>query len=200
MDIKVYCRYMVSLRCKGLVSIELAKLGVRNAKVTSGLVEFKEVLTPHQIIRLNTAMAKLGIELLDVKNSGLLERAAQLIHYLITEQTAIAPADYSNYLYKELNVGEAELMTLFAEVHGVDLPHFILVHRVERVKELVLYDTLSMSKIAQLLQFGNVAELVGSFKRVTGLSPAYYKSIRQKRTRIMQRKMDMKSMNKENNK
>ena len=182
-----------------MVVSELDMLGVRNAKVTSGLVEFKEGLTPQQMVRFNAAMTKLGIEVLDAENSKVLEDASRLIHYLIADQVVIAPTDYSNYLYQELKVGEAELMTLFAEVHGVDLPHFLLVQRIERVKEAVLYDTLSMSEIAQLLQFSNVAELVGGFKRVTGLSPAYYKSIRQKRTRIMQRKMDMKSMNEEKN-
>jgi len=172
---------MVSLRCKLLVKEELNQLGINHGVVDLGVVELQEDITNEQHEELKTNLQKWGLELLDDKKSILIERIQNVVVDMIHYAEEMLEVNYSDYISEKLGYDYTYLSNMFSEVKGITLQHYIILHRIERVKELLLYDELNLTEISYLLQYSSVAHLSFQFKKITGLTPSFYKQMKQKR-------------------
>jgi AraC-like DNA-binding protein len=179
--VKLYIKYMVSLRCKMLVKGELAKLGLHYVVIDLGMVEIMEDLTPAQHDQLKANLLRSGLELLDDKKSILIERIKNVITEMIHYSDEVPKVNYSDYISEKLNYDYTYLSNIFSEVKGMTIQHFIIINKIERVKELLLYDELNLSEISYKLHYSSVAHLSNQFKKVTGLTPSFFKQLKQKR-------------------
>lgn len=172
---------MVSLRCKMMVKKELKKLGLKYVVVDLGMVEILENITKKQREQLKKNLLKSGLELLDNKKSILIEKIKNAITQMIHYSDELPRVNYSDYISEKLGYNYTYLANTFSEVKGVTIQQFIIIHKIERVKELLLYDELTLTEIAYKLHYSSVAHLSNQFKKVTGLSPSFYKQLKQKR-------------------
>jgi len=178
---KLYIKYMVSQRCKMMVKEELKKLGLRYVIVDLGLVEILEDITSQQREQLKTNLQKSGLELLDDKKSILIEKIKNVITEMIHHSDDLPILNYSEFISKKLNYDYTYLSNIFSEVKGITIQQFIIINKIERVKELLLYDELNLTQISYKLHYSSVAHLSNQFKKVTGLSPSFFKQLKQKR-------------------
>jgi len=178
---KLYIKYMVSLRCKMMVKEELKKMGLRYVVIDLGMVEILEDITPPQREQLKENLLQSGLELLDSKKSILIEKIKNVIIEMIHYSDEFPKVNYSDYISEKLDYDYTYLANLFSEVKGITIQQFIILHKIERVKELLLYDELNLTEISRILHYSSVAHLSNQFKKVTGLSPSYYKQLKQKR-------------------
>jgi len=173
---------MVSLRCKILVKEELRKLGLNNVVVDLGVVEILDnSLTQEQHDQLKANLLKSGLELMDDKKNILIERIIDVIIEMIHYSEDVPKENYSDIISKKLGYDYNYLSNIFSEVKGITIQQFIIIHKIERVKELLLYEELNLTEISYRLNYSSVAHLSNQFKKVTGLSPSFYKKLRQKR-------------------
>lgn len=172
---------MVSLRCKLIVKEALAKLGLRYVLLDLGVVEIMEDITPEQHELLKRDLKRSGLELLDDKKSILIEKIKNVIVEMIHYSEELPKMSYSDYISEKLGYDYTYLANTFSEVKGITIQQFIIIHKIEKVKELLLYDELSLTEISYKLHYSSVAHLSNQFKKVTGLSPSFYKRVKQKR-------------------
>lgn len=175
---------MVSLRCKMMVKEELNKLRIKYKVIDLGLVDLLEDISQTQHDQLKKNLLKSGLELLDDKKSILIERIKNVIIEMIHYSNELPKKNYSDYISEKLNHDYTYLSNIFSEVKGITIQQFIIIHKIERVKELLLYDELNLSEISYLLGYSSVAHLSNQFKRITGLSPSFYKQLKEKRTNL----------------
>ena len=172
---------MVSLRCKMIVKSELEKLGLRYVLLELGLVEILEDLTSEQRYILKNNLLKSGLELLDDNKSILIEKIKNVIIEMVHYSDELPKVNYSDYISEKLGYDYTYLANTFSEVKGITIQQFIIIHKIERVKELLLYDELNLTEISYKLHYSSVAHLSNQFKKITGLSPSFYKQMKQKR-------------------
>ncbi len=172
---------MVSLRCKMMVKEELKKLGLHYVVVDLGTVEILEDITLEQREKLKKNLLKSGLELLDDHRAILIEKIRSVIIELIHYTDEIPNVNYSDYISEKLDYDYTYLANTFSEVKGITIQQFIINHKIERVKELLLYDELNLTEISYKLHYSSVAHLSGQFKKVTGLTPTFYKNLKKKR-------------------
>ena len=165
-----------------VVKEELKKLGLHYIIVELGTVEILEELKQEQRDQLKANLSKSGLELLDDKKSILIEKIKNVIIELIHYSEELPKVNYSDYISEKLKYDYTYLANVFSEVKGISIQHFIIIHKIERVKELLLYDELDLTEISYRMNYSSVSHLSNQFKKVTGLSPSYYKHLRQKRT------------------
>lgn len=177
----LYIKYMVSLRCKMMVKEELSKIGLQYVVVDLGTVEILEDITLEQRSLLKNNLLLSGLELLDDKKSILIEKIKNVIIEMIHYSDAFPKANYSDFISEKLGHDYTYLANVFSEVKGITIQQFIIFHKIERVKELLLYKELNLTEIAHRLHYSSVAHLSNQFKKVTGLSPSFYKQLKQKR-------------------
>jgi AraC-like DNA-binding protein len=179
--VKLYIKYMVSLRCKMVVKEELKKLGLHYVLVDLGIVEIMEDINQKQHDQLKKNLLKSGLELLDDKKSILIEKIKNMIIEMIHYSDDLPKINYSDYISDKLKYDYTYLSNIFSEVKGISIQQFIIVHKIEKVKELLLYDELNLSEISYKMHYSSVSHLSKQFKKITGLSPSYYKQLKQKR-------------------
>ena len=172
---------MVSLRCKMMVEEELKKLGIHYVIVELGMVDILEDITRDQRKQLKTNLLKSGLELLNDKKSILIEKIRNVITEMIHYSDELPAVNHSEYISEKLGYDYTYLANTFSEVKGITIQQFIINHKIERVKELLLYDELNLTEISYKLHYSSVAHLSNQFKKVTGLSPSFYKQLKQKR-------------------
>jgi len=172
---------MVSLRCKLMVQEELRKLGLKYVLVDLGVVEILEDISDLQREQFKVNLLKSGLELMDDKKSILIEKIKNVIIEMIHYADELPQENFSDYISKQLGYDYTYLANTFSEVKGVTIQQFIIIHKIERVKELLLYDELNLTEISYKLNYSSVAHLSNQFKKVTGLSPSFYKKLKQKR-------------------
>ncbi len=177
---------MVSLRCKMMVKEELKKLGIRYVVVDLGTAEILEDITAQQHEQLKVNLLKSGLELLDDKKSILIEKVKNVIIEMIHYTDDLPEVNYSDYISKKLDYDYTYLSNLFSEVKGITIQQFIIIHKIERVKELLLYDELNLTQISYKLNYSSVAHLSNQFKKITGLTPTFFKKIKQKRLGMLE--------------
>jgi len=165
-----------------VVKEELKKLGLHYIIVELGTVEILEELKQEQRDQLKANLSKSGLELLDDKKSILIEKIKNVIIELIHYSEELPKVNYSDYISEKLKYDYTYLANVFSEVKGISIQHYIIIHKIERVKELLLYDELDLTEISYRMNYSSVSHLSNQFKKVTGLSPSYYKHLRQKRT------------------
>lgn len=178
---KLYIKYMVSLRCKMMVKEELKRLGLHYVVVELGMVEILEDITPEQHNQLKINLLKSGLELLDDKKSILIEKIKNVITEMIHYNDELPKVNYSEYISQILQYDYTYLSNVFSEVKGITIQQFIIINKIERVKELLLYDELSLTEIAYKLHYSSVGHLSNQFKKITGLSPTYFKLLGKRR-------------------
>lgn len=172
---------MVSLRCKMMVEAELKKLNLRYLVLELGMVEMPEDLTLAQRQQLKENLLRSGLELLDDSRSILIEKIKNVIIEMIHYSEELPKVNYSDYISDKLNYDYTYLSNIFSEVKGITIQQFIIIHKIERVKELLLYNELNLTQIAYKMHYSSVAHLSNQFKKITGLSPTFYKQLKQKR-------------------
>jgi AraC-like DNA-binding protein len=172
---------MVSLRCKMIVKDELQKLGLKYVVIELGVVEVLENITEVQREQLKINLLKSGLELLDDKRAILIDRIKSVIIEMIHYSDTMPDVNYSDYISQKLDYDYTYLSNIFSEVKGITIQHFIIIHKIERVKELLLYDELNLTEISYKLHYSSVAHLSNQFKKITGLSPTFFKQLKHQR-------------------
>lgn len=172
---------MVSLRCKMVVMAELDKLGLYYRKVELGEVEVKGSLTEEQKELLKESLLKAGLVLMDDKDAILVERIKSVVIEIIHYSEDTIKINFSAYLSEKLHLNYPYLSNFFSEATGTTIEQFIIANKIERVKELLLYDQLSLTEISYKLNYSSVAHLSNQFRKVTGLTPSYYKKLSNKK-------------------
>jgi len=172
---------MVSLRCKLIVKSELEKMHLHFSVLELGEVELAGQLSPDQQKELKSSLLKFGLELLEDKKSMLIEKIKNIIVEMIHYSDEPPMLNFSAYLAEKLNYDYNYLSNLFSEVKGTTIERFIISHKIERAKELLIYDELTLTEIAEKLHYSNVAHLSNQFKKVTGLTPTFFKNMKHKR-------------------
>lgn len=177
---------MVSLRCKMMVQQELEQLGLKNTVVNLGMVDISDGITNEQLEVFRIKLAHLGLELLDDKKSILIEKIKNTITEMVHNADEQPKENYSEYLSEKLGYDYTYLSNVFSEVNGYTIQHFIIINKIEKVKELLLYNELNLTEIAYKLNYSGVAHLSYQFKKITGLTPSFYKSLKQKRLKNLE--------------
>ena len=178
---KLYIKYMVSIRCKMIVKSELEALGLHHAIVDLGEIETHEGMSSDQRERLAVALKKSGLELMYDKKAILIQRIKNVIVETIQYSDEALKINFSDHLSDTLHYDYTYLSNLFSEVESTTIEHFIIKHKIERVKELLVYDELSLTEIAYKLHYSSVAHLSNQFKKITGLTPTFFKHLKDKR-------------------
>ena len=169
---------MVCIRCNMVVKSKLENLGLHYSSVELGEAEIMEDLSPEQLDRLSIALDKTGLELMDDKKSILVEKIKAVIIELVHYNEEQIKITLSDYLSEKLNHNYSHLANLFSEVKGITIEQFYLTHKIEKVKELLVYDELSLTEIAFKLNYSSVAHLSNQFKKMTGLTPSHFKTLK----------------------
>lgn len=178
---KLFIKYMVSLRCKMVVKEELRKMGLHFIVVDLGEVEIMETLTEVQSSQLKRNLLLSGLELMDDKKAILIERIINVIMEMIHESDELPVVNYSNHISDKLQYDYTYLSNLFSEVKGITIQQFIIIHKVERIKELIIYDEYNITEIAWKMNYSSVAHLSNQFKKITGFTPSHFKQLKNKR-------------------
>jgi PAS domain S-box-containing protein len=178
---KLYIKYMVSNRCKEVVKTELRKLGLHFVVVDLGEVEIMEDITLEQHDQLKKELLAVGLELMDDRRGILVERIKNTIIELVHHSDEGIRTNFSVYLSKKLNQDYTYLANLFSEMQGTTIEQFMIRHKVERIKELILYGELNITEISLKMDYSSVAHLSNQFKKVTGLSPSHFKNLKDKK-------------------
>lgn len=176
---------MVCIRCKMVVKEELARLGLHYATVELGEVDLLEDISAEQHDQFKLALIKSGLELMDDKKSVLIQKIKNIIIELAHYSEEPLTLKFSEYLSQKLNHDYTYLANLFSEVQGTTIEKFFIAHKIERVKELLVYDQLNLTEIAYLMHYSSVAHLSTQFKKVTGLTPSYFKQLSDKRRSML---------------
>jgi AraC-like DNA-binding protein len=172
---------MVSNRCKIAVKEELKKLGLHFILVDLGEVEIMENITLEQREILKHKLLDAGFELMDDKKSMLIEKIKNVIIEMVHYSNEIIKVNFSDYLSEKLNHDYTYMSNLFSEVQGTTIEQFIISHKTERIKELIIYGEYNITEIAWKMGYSSVAHLSSQFKKVTGLSPSHFKKLKNKR-------------------
>ncbi|MCW3107491.1 MAG: helix-turn-helix transcriptional regulator [Segetibacter sp.] len=175
----LYIKNMVCNRCILVVRQELEKLNIASCTVTLGEVETEAELTKEKINQLANNLAALGFELLDNSKQQLIEKIKNIIIQQVHYSDEESQYNYSEILSKALHKDYSYLSSLFSEVEGITIEKYIINQKIEKVKELIIYDELSLSEIAFKLGYSSVAHLSTQFKKVTGLTPSHFKQVGQ---------------------
>lgn len=177
---KLYIKNMVCHRCVIVVQQELEKLGIKPTSIRLGEVDVSETPTPEKLSEIRSALSSVGFELIDDRKSKLIEQIKTLIIDVVHRQIKLK-TNLSDYLAEHIGKDYSHLSNLFSEVEGTTIEQYAIHQRIERVKELLVYDELTLSQIAYELGYSSVAHLSNQFKKITGLTPSHFKKIGEKK-------------------
>lgn len=180
---KLYIKNMVCRRCKMAVLSELEKLGIKPLLVELGEIELADQISDNEKSILSTRLQLLGFELIDDKKSQIIERIKTLIIDLVHNRDNDLKTNLSVFIAADLGQDYSALSNLFSEVEGTTIEQYFISQKIERVKELLMYNELSLSEIAWQLNYSSVAHLSKQFKKITGLTPTFYKQLKDKKRR-----------------
>ena len=172
---------MVCIRCKIVVRTELERLGLQWESVELGEAVVKDPVTTQQIQELNEALLKSGLEVMDDKKSQLIEKIKTIVIEQIHYADEPLDINFSEFLVSKLNYDYTYLSNLFTLTQGITLEHYIIGHKIEKVKELLVYEELTVSEIAFRMNYSSAAHLSKQFKKVTGLTASQFKNLQSRR-------------------
>lgn len=172
---------MVCIRCQMVVKAELEKLGMRYVYVNIGETDIIGKLSSTQLAQLDIELRKSGLQLMDDKKSILVEKIKGVIIELVHYTDEQIKVNLSDYISEKLSLDYTYIANLFAEVKGTTIENFYLKHKIEKVKELIVYDQLNLTEIAYKMHYSSVAHLSNQFKKITGLTPTHFKKLKKKR-------------------
>lgn len=177
---------MVCIRCKMVVKDELTKLGLKYTSVELGEADIEERISPVQLEQFREGLLKYGLELMDDKKSVLIQKIKTVIIELVHHSEEPLAINLSDYLSQKLNYDYTYLANLFSEVQGITIEKFFISHKIERVKELLVYNELTLTEIAYKMHYSSVAHLCTQFKKTTGLTPSHFKALKHKRRSMLE--------------
>jgi AraC-like DNA-binding protein len=177
---------MVCIRCQLTVKAELENLGLRYIYVKLGEADIIDDISSEKLKQLDIGLRQSGLQLLDNKKSILVEKIKIAIIELVQDQEEQIKVNLSNYLSDKLNYDYTYLANLFSEVKGITIEKFYLTHKIEKVKELIVYDELNLSEIAYKMHYSSVAHLSNQFKKYMGLTPSHFKQLKNKRRKTLE--------------
>jgi AraC-like DNA-binding protein len=164
-----------------MVKEALKKLGLHFIVVDLGVVEIMENLSTEQREQLKLILFDSGLELMDDKRAMLIEKIKNVVVEMVHYADELPKTNFSDFISKKLNHDYTYLANLFSEVQGMTIEHFIISHKIERIKELIIYGELNITEIANKMNYSSVAHLSSQFKKVTGFSPSHFKQLKDKR-------------------
>jgi YesN/AraC family two-component response regulator len=174
---------MVCSRCRMAVTSELEKAGIKFLSVDLGEIELKSEPSASQLKKLETGLKDLGFELIDDKKSRLISKIKNEIVRLIHHSEEGIKTNLSSHLADKLHYDYTYLSNLFSEVEGTTIEKYFIAQRVEKIKELLVYDELTLSEITDKLGYSSVAYLSSQFKKITGLTPSHFKALKEHKRR-----------------
>ncbi|GAC1385246.1 MAG: hypothetical protein NVSMB45_13780 [Ginsengibacter sp.] len=180
-----------------IVESELLSLNIPFHSVSLGEAEISGEISALQRNELRFNLLQSGLELMDDSRSMIIEKIKNVIIEMVHYADELPKVNNSIYIAKKLNYDYTYLSNLFSEVIGTTIEHFIIIHKIEKVKELLVYDELNLTEIASKLYYSSVSHLSNQFKKITGLTPSHFKKLKNKR-RIALEQLSNKSNNKEN--
>lgn len=182
---KLFVKNMVCSRCKMVVKSELEKLGLHAVSIELGEIELEKECSEVQKEQLLHSLLSLGFDLIDDKRGKTIERIKTILIDFVYNKDKVLNINLSDYLSNDLAQDYSALSNLFSEVEGITIEHYFIAQKIERVKELLTYDELTLSEIAVQLHYSTVAHLSNQFKKTTGFTPTYFKHVKeQKRKQI----------------
>jgi YesN/AraC family two-component response regulator len=182
---KIYIKNMVCNRCKMVVKSELEQLGLHPLSVELGEVELNRELTETEKQAISSRFVELGFELIDDKKSRIIERVKTLVVELVHHSEENLNVNLSDFLMQHIPLEYNYLSNLFSEIEGTTIEKFYIAQKIERVKELLVYDELSLSEIAHRMGYSSVAYLSAQFKKVVGLTPSHFKNVKDLKRRAL---------------
>ncbi len=171
---------MLSVRSKMEVKEILNSLGLHFVFVDLGEIEVMEELNTYEVNNLKEALLAIGLELLEDKKAILIDRIKNVIVEMIQNTDETININYSNYISEKVHQNYAYLSSLFSQVQGITIEQYIILNKIEKVKELIVYDELNLTEISLKLNYSSVAHLSNQFKKVTGLTPSQFKNLKKK--------------------
>ena len=183
---KLYIKNMVSASCKMLVKTALDEMGISYKTIDLGEVEFEDSIDTAKLQLLKNRLLKWGLVVLDDHRAILVEQIKVTIIDMVHYRDEYPDLKHSVYISEKLHKNYTYLSNLFSEVKGIKLESFIIQHKIEKVKELILYNELSLTEIAYKLNYSSSAHLSNQFKKITGLTPSFFKKLKQKRLRPLE--------------
>ena len=178
---KLYIKNMVCDRCKATVESELDKIGIQYNTVNIGQVNLTSSITSAQRMQLSTALLHDGFELIDEQKNQLIEKLKKAIIDLEHHSDEDLKISFANYISMIANDNFISLNKLFGEIEGISIEKYLIKRKIERIKEILVYEDASLDEIAQRMHYSSTAYLSTQFKRETGLSPSHFKQLRQNR-------------------
>lgn len=178
---KLYIKNMVCNRCIMVVRTELKKFGLHPVSVELGEVEIADEINEEEKEALNEVMYQLGFQLINDKKSRWIEQIKNVVVELVHHQEAQIKTNLSTYISEKINYDYSYLSNLFSEVQGVTIEQYYIAQKIEKVKELLVYDELSLGEIADELHYSSVSHLSKQFKKVTGLTPTHFRQVKEKK-------------------
>jgi len=164
-----------------VVKEELKALGLTYFSISLGQVDLIKPIQPAEREKIRAALLKSGLELMDDKKSIIIEKIKDIIIEMVHYEEDLPKVNFSDYLSEKLKYSYTYLANLFSETEGTTIEHFIIIHKIERVKELIMYDELSLTEIAEKLHYSSISHLSNQFKKITGLTPSFFKSLKDKK-------------------
>lgn len=183
--VRIYIKNMVCIRCIMLVKSVLTKLKIPYNSVELGLVKLKKNISDIQHQQLFVSLLASGLEIIDNKKSILIEKIKSVIIEAVHYTEEPLRLTFSEHLSQKLHHDYTYMANLFSEVQGITIEKFIITHKIERVKEFLVYNELSLTEIAELMNYSSVSYLSTQFKKVTGLSPSHFKKLKYKRKTLL---------------
>lgn len=169
-----------------MVKEQLQLLGLQHSNIELGTVELKERLTDEQREKLSIALLKSGLELMDDKKMVLIEKIKNVIIELVHYTDELPKMNFSDFLSEKLGYDYTYMANTFSEVKGITIEKYIIEHKIERVKELLLYNELNLTEISYLMNYSSIAHLSNQFKKVTGLTPTFFKNLKDKKRKTIE--------------
>ena len=176
-------RNMESDRCIEMVKNELSRLGVNYKMVELGKVEVKEIISVEKLQSIDKALRSSGLELMVDQKILIIEKIKDAVHQMIHISDDISKLNFSEYISKKVNHNYPYLSNLFSGTQGITIEKYLILQKIERVKELLVYGEFSLSDIAYKLQYRSVAHLSNQFKKITGLTPSFFRQFRNNKRR-----------------
>ena len=174
---KLYVKNMVCSRCKMVVKTVFENIGINPVSVELGEVELENNIQEEQKLELLKSLRSIGFDLIDDKKSKIIDKIKTLIIDLVQNKNNDLKSNLSDYLSIQLHQDYNTLSNLFSEVENTTIEKYFINQKIEKVKELIIYDELSLSEIAYSLNYSSVSHLSNQFKKVTGFSPTYFKNL-----------------------
>ncbi len=183
---KLFIQNMVSLRCKLLVKSEMEKLNIKFLTVELGEVVLLKPITNEKKEKLKIQLHKSGLEIMDDKKAMLLEKIKNIVVEMVHYSEEIPKVNFSTFLSEKLQIDYHTLSDFFSKTKGMTIEHFIILHKIERVKELIVYDELSLTEISYMMHYSSLSHLSKQFKQITGLTPSYFKQLKLKNRSMLE--------------